>query len=129
MVVFIDRRIVAKEYELVGVAPVAEGCDGLAAQLLPHGAKPTFGPLPRGVGPIKLVGAKRAVACGKQEIGDAEARANPAFCRRILVAVVAVGHESGGKIALPGHTAAQGTACGAGQQCFFVGLEAAFTGT
>ena len=107
------------------MAAIAEGRHGLAAQLLPHRAKPSFGPLPRGIVAIKLVRAEGAVACGKQQIGDAEPRAYPAFGGGVFVAIVAVGHESRGKIALRGHAATQAAARSARQQRFLVRLEAA----
>ena len=74
MVVLIDRRVIAKEVEVVGVAPIAEGRHGMAAELLSRSGKPALGPLPRRIVAVKLVGAEGTVACGKQQIGDAEPR-------------------------------------------------------
>ena len=62
VVVLVDRRIVAQQNELVGVAAIAEGRDGAAAQLLARGGEPALGALPRVVGAVELVGAEGAIA-------------------------------------------------------------------
>src|ERR1700744_1458349 len=100
MIVLINRRIVAKQYELIGVPPIAESCHCLAAQLLPCRCEPSLRPLPRGIIAVKLVRPERAITPGKKQVGHAWLRSKPAFGRRVLVSVVAFCHESRGEIPL-----------------------------
>ena len=99
MVVGVDFGIVAEQNEQIAVTAPGEAHLGFLAQHLPATDPPGLGVLPGRIRSVIVVGAEGFVHIRHRQIGRAPAGDDVSARCEVQVAVIAVRHEAGGKIA------------------------------
>ncbi len=104
VLVLVERWIVTKKHELVGLPAVGDGCVHLRAELLLQKARPAFGVFERRIVTVELVCAKGPVASGQQDIGRSQRGVQPTLRAQLLTAIVAIRDEAGREVAATAST-------------------------